>query len=63
MAIPSTVKQLFVFADTDASGVGIKAARRLESRAAAQGIEVRIWQSGVNGVDVLDVVTARKAAA
>ena len=63
MAIPSTVKQLFVFADTDANQAGIKAARRLESRAIAQGVDVRIWQSGVNGVDVLDVVTARKAAA
>ena len=63
MAIPSTVKQLFVFADTDANQAGIKAARRLESRAATQGIEVRIWQSGVNGVDVLDVVTAREVAA
>ncbi|UOO88853.1 toprim domain-containing protein [Vitreoscilla massiliensis] len=63
MALPSTVKQLFVFADTDANEAGIKAARRLESRAIAQGIEVRIWQSGIDGVDVLDTVTARKAAA
>ena len=63
MALPSTVKQLFVFADTDANEAGIKAARRLESRAIAQGIEVRIWQSGVAGMDILDVVTARKAAA
>ena len=63
MALPSTVKQLFVFADTDANEAGIKAARRLESRAIAQGIEVRIWQSGMAGMDILDVVTARKAAA
>ena len=63
MALPSTVKQLFVFADTDANEAGIKAARRLESRAIAQGIEVRIWQSGMVGMDILDVVTARKAAA
>ena len=63
MELPSTVKQLFVFADTDANEAGIKAARRLESRAIAQGIEVRIWQSGIDGVDVLDTVTARKAAA
>ena len=63
MAFPSTVKQLFVFADTDANEAGIKAARRLESRAIAQGIEVRIWQSGMAGMDILDVVTARKAAA
>ena len=63
MVLPSTVKQLFVFADTDANEAGIKAARRLESRAIAQGIEVRIWQSGIDGVDVLDTVTARKAAA
>ena len=63
MALPSSVKQLFVFADTDANEAGIKAARRLESRAIAQGIEVRIWQSGIDGVDVLDTVTARKAAA
>ena len=63
MVLPSTVKQLFVFADTDANEAGIKAARRLESRAIAQGIEVRIWQSGMVGMDILDVVTARKAAA
>ncbi len=63
MALPDTVKQLFVFADTDANEAGIKAARKLESRAITQGVEVRIWQSGVNGLDVLDVVTARKAAA
>ena len=63
MALPSTIKQLFIFADTDANEAGIKAARRLESRAIAQGIEVRIWQSGMVSMDILDVVTTRKAAA
>ena len=63
MELPSTVKQLFVFADTDVNEAGIKAARRLESRAIAQGIEVRIWQSGMVSMDILDVVTTRKAAA
>lgn len=63
LVLPDTLRQLFIFADNDANQAGIKAAHKLESRAASMGIEVRIWQSETVGVDVLDLVAARKAAA
>ncbi|UOO93567.1 DUF7146 domain-containing protein [Vitreoscilla stercoraria] len=60
MAIPDTVKELFIFADTDANQTGIKAARELQKRALRQGIKVRLWESGINGMDVLDMLDTVK---
>lgn len=63
LLIPSTVKQLFIFADTDANGTGRKAANKLCHKAQLQGVEVRIWESHFENVDVLDTLVMSKGKA
>ena len=61
MELPISIRQLHIYADTDANGSGIGNARKLENRAIAMGIEVRIFETGIIGIDTLDLLVASKA--
>lgn len=63
LLIPSTVKQLFIFADNDTNGTGRKAANKLSNNAQLQGVEVRILESYFENVDVLDTLVMSKGKA
>lgn len=57
---PAEVRNLYVFADHDESGVGQRAAERVARRLAAQGLTVRILMPDAVG-DWNDELQARRA--
>lgn len=61
MTFPQGLKRLHIYADTDANHTGMNNARKLESKAISSGIEVRIFETGIVGMDVLDLLVASKA--
>lgn len=54
LAIPHRVAELFIVADNDPNGAGIKAANKLALRAVKNGMKAQIWQPETLGFDALD---------
>ena len=54
LAIPHNVTELFIVADNDPNGAGIKAAEKLALRAVKNGMKAQIWQPETLGFDALD---------
>lgn len=52
--IPPNVAELFIVADNDPNGAGIKAAEKLALRAVKNGLQAHIWQPETLGYDGLD---------
>ena len=51
---PQETKELFIVADNDPNGAGIRAAEKLALRAVKNGLQARIWQPETLGFDGLD---------
>lgn len=54
LAIPDNVTELFIVADNDPNGAGVKAAEKLALRAVKNGMKAQIWQPEILGFDALD---------
>jgi putative DNA primase/helicase len=56
MAIPETVRELFIFADNDQSGDGLKSAKKLAARAYLHRLRVKVLLAPEVGSDWADIV-------
>lgn len=57
---PSSTRELFIVADNDSNGTGMKAAHDLAVRAVKAGLSANIWQPPAAGLDALDVLNHRQ---
>lgn len=57
LVVPAPVREILIFADNDANGVGQKAANALASRMRAEGRQVEIYLPTTTGNDWLDEFT------
>ena len=57
---PSETRELFIVADNDPNGAGMKAAHDLAVRAIKAGIKASLWQPPTIGRDALDELNHRQ---